>query len=525
MQTISQYNSAQNASTQDAPLPSTSSTEFRKASMKMLNGQHADLMSISSGTTTPTSERSSLRNASSISSVSSANAPKRSPMKPSLKSRQSTTSIGSSAPSVRFAEPELPSRCKSTPLPSRNRQDYSQRNKIANPMMQYRHGPASVVPGRSLTRNSAGSPIDPALPRPVPITQPGPINFSKPRSSQGFSACSRPLENFASPSLILEHRRFRDCPPPSSGPPGQYNPLEHYIPCLQADCQLHYSVAQLGPAYYLPSGPYALSKHHGYCGTHATQEFQAANAWCKRQWETLRQKAGRKPLGQIAAAFDAVLDEYKAQRKAHDDQLVARHKRLLLLVRGDVDVHVDAGPPAQSKAPATDSLWTFKWQYTPRYCTRRPACTHPPYSPFSTHLFSWYHVSSSSSSTASSSLAPLPLPLPLPTLCPPCSKTEMDAFERLLADKWRMRSTRGGHADDELWDACMAKMVRERVDANAFWARAQQRDVLERTRTKKESPGLVVVGKAPRGNKVERKEVGSEKKRSVLERLFGKGGV
>jgi hypothetical protein len=523
MQPIHHLNDTQDTSTQHAPDSDTPSVGVFEASIKMhYTTQHADLNDPTSGTTTPTSDRSSLSNVSSASSVSSSSVPKRSSMKSSLKSRQSTISIKSAPPSVRFAEPELPVRPRPTPGQQHRQQIQTQRNSVPHPLVQHRQRPASTVSSSASSRYSAGPQRNPTLPpHGVPTPHLGQINFSKPRASQRFSASVQPLrpglrhsqakvpENFTPPSLALERRvssfqsvssslSTQSAPaalhiPASTGPPGQYNPREHYLPCLDAACTNHYSSAHFGLAYYLPQGPYQLSKHHGYCEHHGTKELKEANAWCKRNWESLRQNAGRKTLGQIAAEFDIFLETYRQERKIQNEELQQRQK------------HVVLGP--SSPCPATHlkdkpikTEWL--WHLTPRHCTRS-ACSSQPYSPFSNHLFPYYHPQTPTSSF-----------LPLPTLCPPCAKDEIDAFERMITEKWNSRC--GWHGKE--WDEWIGKVVVERFEGRCFWERAQEREVRERgvshiERDLKEDgkSGIEKMGKV-------------ERKKSVLKRFFGKSG-
>jgi hypothetical protein len=282
--------------------------------------------------------------------------------------------------------------------------------------------------------------------------------------------------------------------PVSTGPPSQYNPLEHYIPCLDAACTNHYSSAQLGLAYYLPQGPYSLSKHHGYCENHATKELKEANAWCKRNWESLRQNAGRKTLGQIATEFDVFLETYRQERKAEDEELQQRQKHIVFGPSSP-------SPTTQTKDKSTKTEWL--WHFMPRHCTSA-SCPSGPYSPFSNHLFPFYHPQISTSSFS-----------PLPTLCPPCAKNEIDAFERMITEKWNSRC--GWHGKE--WDEWIGKVVVERFEGRCFWERAQEREIRERGVKKYVERGIKEDGRAP----VER--VGKvEKKKSVFKRLFGKGG-
>jgi hypothetical protein len=240
-----------------------------------------------------------------------------------------------------------------------------------------------------------------------------------------------------------------------------------------------------------------LSKLHGYCNHHATKELKETNAICKQKWESLRQNAGRKTLGQIATDFDDFLDSFKQIRQTQDTQILGRQKRIVL---GAPNPIASVSTKATKIQPA-DTEWN--WIYTPRNCTRS-SCPSSPYSPFSNHLFAFYHTPRASIFT------------PLSTLCPSCAKTEVEAFERMVGEQW---SSRCGWDEGE-WVGWLGKVVTERREGGEFWERAQERVVRERgvgRWVEKEGQGGISGDEAGKGEG--RREDG--KKKGMLKRLFG----
>jgi hypothetical protein len=518
-------NGVQDMSTQLAPDSSKVPARMYELSHNMqANAQHMNSFStMSSGTTTPTSIRSSLSNESSISSRSSASIPNRSSMKSNLKSKPSTEiSINriSSPPTVRFAEPE-PTAMSKPATGEAQHTNYSRPNVTSNTTLQNHRRPPLSLSNPASSRYSAGPQAYSTLPRhSVATPQLGQMQYRKPRLSQRYSApvqssqpgsrrsIIRSSQNFTPPSLALEHRvssfhsvasdfSVQSAPAtlqtfPITSPPGQYNPLEHYIPCLHATCTTHFSSASSGPTYHLPEGPYSLSKHHAYCPQHASSELKEANAWCKRNYEALRQNAGRKTLGQIATEFDEFLETFRQERRLENAELKRRLRRVILGASA-------SSSTAQNKGKQiADMEWD--WKYTPRYCTRAE-CRSAPYSPFASHLYAFYHTARSSTF------------VPLATCCPSCAKTEVEAFEQMVAEKW---SSRCGW-DDAEWTAWFGSAIKDRELEREFWDKAQERV------TREKGPSSWVDGKSVEqesgGVGKEKKPV--EKRKSVFKRLFG----
>jgi hypothetical protein len=476
----------------------------------------------SSGTTSPSSTRSSSSHGTSVSSTSRSSRPNLTSMKSSLKPTSSKGldhGIRASRTTVRFIDPEPLPRPRPTPVQRQQQQQQLERTVVPNPLLRYRHRSASTVPSPASSGPQAYSTPPP---RGVPTLQPSQIQYRKTRVGQRFSAPVQPSRhdsrwsgiplpaNFTPPSLALEQRvtsfqsvasnlSVQSAPavlqsPVMTSPSGQYNPLEHYLPCMHAACKAHYSPALQGPTYYLPQGAYSLSKHHGNCAHHASKELRETNALCKREWERLRQNAGRKTLGQIANDFDFFLDTFRQDRRAEEVKFQRRQRHIVLDAAGS-----HAANP-QDKNRREDEEW--KWSYNPRHCTRS-SCSKPPYSPFANHLYLFYHTARSSTLT------------PLPTLCPACAKNEVEAFERYAAEKWGSR----GEWDDVEWNEWFGAAVRERDEEKEFWLRAQER-------VGKEMGSAIGEEKSVRKEKVEEKVEEKEqtkkagKKRGVLRRWF-----
>lgn len=241
-------------------------------------------------------------------------------------------------------------------------------------------------------------------------------------------------------------------PTPSVAPnsiSNEYEPLQNYIPCMAAMCAAHYTPAHSGPTYYAAQEPYHLSKHHSYCPRHASKEMQEANALCKKEYETMRQNAGRKTLGVVAQDFEIFLQLYREARRAEDARLQKLQSQRVLGITG-------------GKGKATSD--GFDWRYTLRNCTRK-ACAAAPYSPFAIRCFGFYNTPNSSTSL-----------LPLITLCPSCSRAESEGFGAKLMEKW---SSRCGW-DGEEWDGWYQNALQARKAEQEFWEKAQERVVRER---------------------------------------------
>ncbi|KAH7084928.1 hypothetical protein BKA63DRAFT_5696 [Paraphoma chrysanthemicola] len=546
MQTTSHLSAPQTTSVPETPEVGTLSSACEGSDNMRTDTQCSES---SSGTTTPVSTRSSISYETSNSSTSGSTRPKRSSMKPSLKPAEGGILNRKSSPAaVRFADPEPPSRPRPSPVQEQI-SNQSQRNGVPNPLLKYQHRPTSSLSSSAPSRSSIGPQAYSTLPpRGLPTPLPGHIQNTRTRVGQRYSAPPQPSRsqprwsgvplptNFTPPSVALEHRvssfqsvasvaSVQSAPaalqhPPKTTPLGKYNPLDHYIPCLYAECTVHYSHSF---AYYLPQGPYSLRKSHGYCNYHATHELKTSNALCKQKWESLRQNAGRQTLGQIAADFDDYMQSFRKARAVRDAELVSSQKRIVI------------GAPNTPPRPQTkqqvdkDADADWNWIYSPRPCTRAscpPSSSTHTYSPFSTATFAFYHTPRESTFT------------PLSTLCPSCATTEVEAFERLVAEKW---GSRCGWDEGE-WGEWLGGMVRERKAEGKFWERAQERVAREARAKKREGAGgqgVVKEAREVKGKETEKmkpqvkkdggEKEGSEegqKKKGIFRRMFGakKGG-
>lgn len=440
------------------------------------------------------STRSSISYESSASSSSSAvSKPVRSSMKSSLKSPITAESSLDRRPSpatVRFADIESMYLSYGR-SPRTHEYPNTTSSKVPNPLLQRQHhhawsnrssrpvtskpsqnldvltipprpnGPLSV-PKRISTRTSkqraSDNPLTLGYPH-VPDYRWSKIPPPTPSSPEALTTGSR-VASFQSTSSTFS---VQSAPAVLSNPinagwqGGQYNPLQHYVPCLYIACSAHYTTAQTGPTYYSSQGPYTLSRLHGYCHHHASKELKDANSTCKRQWERSRQHAGRKTLGLIATEFDIFLEHFREDRRLQGAQLQREQKQRVL---GASSVSSSTLLNNKEKAPENRD---WNWRYTPRPCTQS-GCTASHYSPYANHLFSFY--ASPQASTFK----------PLRTLCPTCAKAEVDAFQQSITDKW---SSRCGWNEDE-WGDWFDNMVKDRAMEQEFWEKAQERVVREK---------------------------------------------
>ncbi|KAG9190755.1 hypothetical protein G6011_08843 [Alternaria panax] len=459
----------------------------------------------SSAPSTPRSSQSSLNGQynTSPSSTSSPLRPQRLSLKPSLKSSESVTmasSRRSSPPAVRFAEPNpLPksqtwprARPKTIQLPE------PLVNKISNPptKAQYHHIPSFTSPTATLMEQidnfqAWGTPISPSFKRPVslPVRPNGSLKVVKKRVSSLKSRSTSYQEtdsrwegiplpaHFTPPTLGSRSRvtsyqstksanstglriSTQSAPavlePSISSPPGQYNPLEHHIPCLYPSCTLHYTPARTGSNYYLPQSPYNMSRLHGYCPRHASQDLNQINIACKREYEKLRQSAGRKTLGVIAAEFEILKEDFRRERRHKDAALVQEQKQRVLgvlpIVLNQKNNDAKGNPRVQED--------TWDWRYTLRPCTSSHCKAY--YTPYSNH-YTYYRT-------------PISGFLPQETLCSACAKTELEDFVNKIKEKWGSRC----EWDHKEWHDWYTNACNDRTMEQDYWIKAQEKCVRER---------------------------------------------
>lgn len=489
---------------------------------------------ITSGSSTPVSTRSSISYESNASSNSSSmSRPRRSSMKPSLRSSQSSggnLNRRSSPPTVRFADTEPaskpPTKSQTWPPTQQQQRPESSANTVPNPLLQLQHHhPASFSNSSSNSmrytrqfQTYTAPPPPNRDPPSIPIPQPGTLNNMKRiRAHTSTPARSPPVSDrwsnvplparFSTPaqgtgSRVLSYQSTisnvstQSAPPvlstPSntSTPPGQYNPLQNYIPCLDATCLANYTPTHTGPTYYLPQGPYSLTRLHGYCSKHAAKDLKDANAACKKEWESLRQNAGRKTLGFIAAEFEIFLEQFREDRRDVDARL-RQTQKLRVLGTGSSAAATRNGKAKQ------DNSNEWEWRYTPRHCTKN-GCKSNRYSPFANHLYNFYNTRRPSTF------------FPLQTLCPSCSNAEVEAFEKLIQEKW---SSRCGW-DEAEWDEWFSNAVRDREMEQDFWEKAQERVVKEK------GPARLIPNLEAQTESAVESDVGRKARKSIFKRLF-----
>ncbi|KAF1960269.1 hypothetical protein CC80DRAFT_544718 [Byssothecium circinans] len=310
------------------------------------------------------------------------------------------------------------------------------------------------------------------LSTPAPLSRKGsktsmkpPSTHSRYQSAQTFTPGSR-VASFQStasaPAVLLT------TPPSSSQPPSQYNPLEHYIPCEITKCEKHYTPSLLGPTFYSPQPPHQLVRKKGLCVHHANQDLQTANQHAKETWEAMRQNAGRKTLGLIAAEFELYKQQVREDRALVSQDLEKRQRARVL----------GSPQPAKpsKKSPERGEEWD--WRYSPRSCTRK-SCSTKWYSPYDNRLYLFYHVPRPSSGL-----------LPLMTLCPPCAREDVEDVEQRIEGRKRD----GG--DSVEWRQWCEQVAKDRVMETEYWEQAQERVVRER--------GVCFVGGSSGGDAVKK---------------------
>ncbi|KAF1834967.1 hypothetical protein BDW02DRAFT_638942 [Decorospora gaudefroyi] len=450
-----------------------------------------------SDASTPASTRSSFSHESNGSSASSlASRPKRSSLKPSLKSSESialNSNRKSSPPTVRFAEPESLPKLHTWP---KTRQKPIQPpepliNRITNPLIRSQHHhtlpfaspTSSLVRQRSSLKLCATQP-PPSFQRPVSLPTPHTKAVTKRTSTNKFFPTPPPQPDprwagiplpahFTPPALSPRSRipsyqstistqsapaTLQTPAPPTGIPSKQHNPLEHYVPCLYPSCTAHYTRAHTGPTYHHPQAPYSLSRLHGYCPRHATQDLKQENTHCKHEYERLRQTAGRKTLGVIAGEFEAFKTGFRHERRARDEQL---RRELRFRVLGVCACESEGKDGGDGGCCCGSGFWD--WKFWARPCTT-DSC-QVTYSPYANHVYGFYFRKSRSSSSSSAAASPLQ------TLCPTCAQTELSRFQHRVKEKWNSRCG----WDSLEWEEWLGNVVKDRKMDEEFWLGAQER--------------------------------------------------
>jgi hypothetical protein len=368
--------------------------------------------------------------------------PKRSSLKSGLKTSKSASSLR-----VRFEVPELPQMPQLQP----GAHFYSQKNGSIQPAKFEKgatvdftvqsHAKAALRP-KSSKRFSTPDPLSKKETRRT-SQRPFPQhlrNFSTPTSTTDYRATS--FRSVASAPAVLV-----STPLSPSQPPFQYNPLQHHTPCIKDNCTKTYTASLLGPTFYSPQEPYQLMRKRALCPWHANQELNLANHKAKCTWESMRQNAGRKTLGLVAAEFEIYIQQCREERQVDSEELEARQKRILL------------GDRYTSGKETVSECWD--WKYTPRPCTTK-GCGKQWYSPFDNRLYLFYHT------TRPSGLRPLT------TLCPSCAKTDVERAENHVEE--RKHDARAG---PEWLDWC-EQLQHDRRMEEEYWTQAQERIVREK---------------------------------------------
>ncbi|RAR14796.1 hypothetical protein DDE83_001828 [Stemphylium lycopersici] len=303
-------------------------------------------------------------------------------------------------------------------------------------------------------KNRAPGPTSPQEPDPrwanIPLpdhyTPPAPAPKPRVASYQSIASVVSYLSTESAPTIVETSRSV-------TAPAGQYNPLEHYIPCLYPSCNAHYTPAHLGPSFYLPSGPYSLSRLHAYCPRHAVLEINEAGANCKRKYEQLRQNAGRRTLGVIAAEFEALKQDVRSERQSLDAKLSRQQKRRVL------------GASAALSEKSNDNFRTeaWDWRYTQRPCINANCTAH--YTPYSNHLYTFYRTPQTGTSF-----------FPQQTFCPRCAKSEVEELESRVKEKWASRCG----WDKKEWQEWFGNVIKDRTMEQEYWIKAQERVVREK---------------------------------------------
>jgi hypothetical protein len=176
--------------------------------------------------------------------------------------------------------------------------------------------------------------------------------------------------------------------------------------------------------------------------------MKEANATCKKEYEVLRQTAGRKPMGVVAAEFEFFKEGFRDERRVQVVKLQREQRRRVLGTGGASNGEVDG-------------VWN--WRYTPRPCTTASCKTF--YTTYSNHLYAFYRT-------------PLPTSsfLPQQTLCPGCVKTELESFEHRIKEKW---GSRCGWEERE-WNEWFSNAINDRKMEQEYWIKAQERVVREK---------------------------------------------
>lgn len=214
-------------------------------------------------------------------------------------------------------------------------------------------------------------------------------------------------------------------------------------------CTKHYTPSLLGPTFYSPQQPYQMTRKRALCLWHAHEDLKLANARVKSEWESMRQNAGRKILGLIAADFEVFVRQCREDRAWESDELEAQQRKRIL-----------RNTPTGTKGKEREGEG-WDWTYTPRPCTKK-GCSTQWYSPFDNRLYLFYHTNRPSGLR------------PLITLCPSCARADVEGTEEKIQQR---KGDVGGGPD---WVQWCEQIKNDRVMEEEYWLKAQERVVWEK---------------------------------------------
>ncbi|KAF2018133.1 hypothetical protein BU24DRAFT_165321 [Aaosphaeria arxii CBS 175.79] len=328
--------------------------------------------------------------------------------------------------------------------------------------------PIVRVPTRASSSNSAAARLPTGAPSSLTVSStPGtctPASNQSSASSSSSSLYSTPASSIrsSSPSLDLESYSIN---PKSPAPSTPHNPLLQYLPCTHPMCTSHYLPSSLGPTFHTQQAPYNLRRKRGLCAEHATSDLALANIECKDEWETMRQNAGRRTLGEVAADFKQFTRDFDQdrERESRDSERLQR-----LCVVGRPPKQGTSAPPTNSKRfskirDVNDDAQSEWWRYAARPCAKKD-CEAEWYAPFSKALYDFYFPAKRNSNAGGLT--------PLTTLCPSCAAENVEVAEREIQAKRE-------ELDDEECILWMEKLRKDRGVEVKFWERAQEKFVRE----------------------------------------------
>lgn len=391
-------------------------------------------------------------------------------LKSSLKISKSTTTLA-----VRFSVPET-----SSAMPGLEQNVSYLPRKDIRPSQEHQDRPRASLdlqvrpPVRMRVQDQSRASLDLPVRTPVRmsvykhISTPAPISR---RPSQNFTTPSSPpspsdpwLQSIISTSperhtsRVASFQSVASAPavlqslaPEPSDSSSQYNPMQHYIPCLAPNCKAHYTESLLGPTFYFRQAPYELIRSRGLCPFHAHQDLKIANQRVKSTYESMRQKCGRKTIGVIAAEFEVFVQQVREERAQESERMSEWQKQRVLSMTA-------------SKSKGKEKTWEeeWDWRFSLRQCSKK-GCEHPYYSPFDSRLYLFYTT-------------PRPSGLfPLSTLCPSCAKEDVNNAEDRIEN--RMRDV-GGVLGPE-WEEWYLQVGRDREMEVEYWESAQENLVRE----------------------------------------------